>query len=126
MDGTARLAGPVIARLARSRAPVWIAAHGLHADLSVWLARVLGTAWPQLRWDCTDRAEALQRWQVDLWLVDSLPDPPSSRPVLWLCGPERHTRLTRVSPLVWELPAPILRRSLVAAVETVIASGESA
>lgn len=105
--------------MTRSRTP-WIAAHALDPELSAWLAQVLGAAWPTLRWDSTDRVDAMQRWHVDLWLVDALPLPASPRPIVWLCGPERHTRLTRVSPLVWELPAPILRGSLVAAVETVL------
>jgi hypothetical protein len=103
-------------------APRWIAAFALDPELGRWLGEVLRERWPLLRWDCTTDADALRRWRVDLWLVDSLPCPPPPAPLLWLTGPERQTRLARTTARVWEMPAPILRTNLVDAVRAVHAS----
>lgn len=107
-------------RCTEAAPPGWIAAYALHPELGLWLGAVLRRQWPLLRWNCTDDGDALQRWRVDLWLVDALPGALPQQPLLCLCGPERCSRLTRIRPLVWELPAPILAPALLAAVHTVL------
>ena len=107
-------------------APHWLAGYGLAPELGAYLGEVLRSSWPRLRWDLTDDASALQRWQVDAWLVVSPPPLVTPGPLLWIRGPARGPRWYRLSPGRWCMPAPVLAAPLRACVrDMVIAAATS-
>lgn len=109
---------------ANNGSPRWLAGYGLAPELGAYLGQVLRSAWPRLRWDLTDDASALQRWQVDAWLVVAPPQLAMPSPVLWIRGPARGPRWYRLSPGRWCMPAPVLAAPLHACVrDIVIATG---
>lgn len=113
---------PGLTQALRSPRAPWIVAWSLHPELSDWLEAGLRSVWMDLRFERSAQPQALLHWRVDLWLLERLPDPPPRAPTLWLSGPERRARLSRLTPLLWQLPAPILRDTLVEAVGVVLAS----
>lgn len=101
-------------------APHWLAGYGLAPELGAYLGEVLRSSWPRLRWDLTDDASALLRWQVDAWLVVSPPPLATPGPLLWIRGPARGPRWYRLSPGRWCMPAPVLAAPLRACVRDIV------
>ncbi len=106
--------------------PRWLAGYGLSPELGAYLGEVLHSSWPRLRWDLSDDVDALQRWQVDAWLVVGLPPVATPRPLLWIRGPARGPRWYRLSPRRWCMPAPVLAEPLRACVHDIIIAARTA
>lgn len=119
-------ARPASAEHGLPASPRWLAGYRLSPELGAYLGQVLRGAWPRLRWDLSDDVGALQRWQVDAWLVVSPPPLAISRPQLWIRGPARGPRWYQVSPRRWCMPAPVLAEPMRACVRDIILATRAA
>lgn len=89
-------------------------------ELLAYLRAQIQRRWPACRVDATTALDALERWQVDLWLTTCVPSASSpAPPLLVLSAPSRRAGLERIGPRQWQLPAPFIGDILVDALTTV-------